>query len=134
MNQNRIVSDNNVPVPYQVWSILCVNMPKQGGIPCNMVILCPLHADSIGLILDHLCVIETQWINGAIALFTGTVNNHDERDLTTGLSVTNCRLNNDSSNTKVQGSRCLLAITMQEACLTKDKITIQNNNTNTHKK
>ena len=35
---------------------------------------------------------------------------------------------------KVQGSMCLLAITMQEACLTKDKITIQNNNTNTQKK
>ena len=40
----------------------------------------------------------------------------------------------DGSRFKVQGSRCLLAITMQEACLTKDKITIQNNNTSTHKK
>ena len=35
---------------------------------------------------------------------------------------------------KVQVSMCLLAITMQEACLTKSKITIQNNNTNSHKK
>ena len=31
-----------------------------------------------------------------------------------------------ATSTKVQGSRCLLAITMQKACLTKDKITIQN--------
>ena len=53
------------PVPYQVWSILCVNMPKQGGVPCNMVIWCPLRADSIGLIPDHLCVIETQTANGS---------------------------------------------------------------------
>ena len=102
MNQNRTVSDDNAPVPHQVCSILCVNMPKQGVVPCNMVICCPLRTDSIGLILDHLCVIEMQTVNGstgAIEIYTGPVNNHDEWDLATGLSVSSCRPNNDSSNT-----------------------------------